>query len=74
MTAQNPSVDTPENTLQQLLARKHNQQRSFRVKLGVSWFALLGVLFLVFSGIEINLGFINFEFVNIDFALPKLLP
>ncbi len=55
-----------DNVLKDILAKESGKQRVDRTKLVGSWVVLLLILGLVFSGIEINLGFTQIEFIKLD--------
>lgn len=63
LTQQPASVETQAAALHKLEKRG---RRAFQVKLAFSWAMLLALLGLLFSGIEINLGFTQFRFIRLD--------
>ena len=50
--------------LKQILAKESGKQKMDRTKLIGSWVTLLVILGLVFSGIEIDLGFTTISFIK----------
>lgn len=52
--------------LKQILAKETGKQKMDRTKLIGSWVTLLVILGLVFSGIEIDLGFTTISFIKLD--------
>ena len=61
MAADNVSIGSYEEDLQRILAEERGKKMAYRVKMALSWIGLLLILALVFSGIEINLGFTQFD-------------
>lgn len=55
-----------DDVLKQILAKESGRQRMDRTKLVGSWVILLAILGLMFSGIEINLGFTTIHFIKLD--------
>lgn len=55
-----------KNVLQNILNKTAKEKRSDRIKLSVSWLVLLILLGLVFSGLQINLGFTEIKFITLD--------
>lgn len=55
-----------DQVLKQILAKEAKEQRLNMSKLIASWVVLLSILGIVFSGIEINLGFIHLNFIKLD--------
>ena len=66
MTSQPKDPSFYDDVLQNILAETNKEKRSNRVKLVASWIMLLCILGLVFSGLEINLGFTTLEFIQLD--------
>lgn len=69
MTTESSPVRPYEEDLKRLLNEAHRKQVNYRTKLLISWIALMAVLALIFSGIEVDLGFLQFKFIelNVDF-------
>ncbi len=66
MAADNGSIGSYEEDLRRILAKERSKTIAYRVKMALSWIGLLLILTLIFSGIEINLGFIQFKFIELD--------
>ena len=66
MAADNVSIGSYEEDLKRILAEERGKKMAYRVKMALSWIGLLLILALVFSGIEINLGFTQFKFIELD--------
>jgi len=66
MAADNDSIGSYEEDLRRILAKERSKTIAYRVKMALSWIGLLLILTLIFSGIEINLGFIQFKFIELD--------
>ncbi|MGD8454976.1 MAG: amino acid ABC transporter permease [Anaerolineales bacterium] len=66
MATDNVSIGSYEEDLQRLLAEERGKKVAYRTKMVLSWIGLLLVLGLVFSGLEINLGFTQIEFIKLD--------
>ena len=66
MATDNISIGSYEEDLRRILAEERGRQFAYRVKMALSWIGLLLILGLVFSGIEINLGFTQFKFIELD--------
>jgi polar amino acid transport system permease protein len=66
MTSQSKDPNFYDNVLQNILSEENKKQKSNRFKLVASWVVLLLILGTVFSGIEINLGFIQLNSIKLD--------
>ena len=66
MAADNVSIGSYEEDLQRILAEERGKKMAYRAKMALSWIGLLLILALIFSGIEINLGFTQFKFIELD--------
>ncbi|HKJ27912.1 MAG TPA: amino acid ABC transporter permease [Anaerolineales bacterium] len=66
MKSQSKDPTFYDSVLKKILADANQKQRTNRVKLIASWVVLLLMLALVFSGIEINLGFTTLKFIKLD--------
>ncbi len=66
MSTENSSKISFEETLKRIQHEEHKKQVNFRVKLLVSWLGLLVVLGLLFSGLEVDLGFTQLKFIRLD--------
>ena len=71
MTIENSPVNSFEEDLKRILDEEHKQQLNQRTKLLVSWIGLMAVLALLFSGIEIDLGFTQLKFISLNIDLIK---
>ena len=67
--ANTASIKDPyREDLDMLLAAERAEKAAYRAKTAISWAILLSLLALVFSGLEINLGFTTLKFIKIDFG------
>ncbi len=66
MTIENSPVNPFEEDLKRILDEEHKKQVNNRTKLLVSWMALMAMLALVFSGLEVDLGFIQINFIKLN--------
>ena len=66
MTTESSPVNPFEEDLKRILDEEHKNQVNYRVKLLVSWIALMAVLALIFSGIELDLGFTQIKFISLN--------
>jgi polar amino acid transport system permease protein len=66
MAADNVSIGSYEDDLKRILAEERGKRMADRAKMVLSWIGLLLLLALVFSGIEINLGFTQITFIKLD--------
>jgi polar amino acid transport system permease protein len=71
MTIENSPVNSFEEDLKRILDEEHKQQLNHRTKLLVSWIGLMAVLALLFSGFEVNLGFTEIKFIQLNFDFIK---
>lgn len=71
MAADKFSMGSYEENLQRLLAEERGKQLAQRAKITLSWIGLLLILALIFSGFEINLGFTQIKFIELDFEFVK---
>jgi polar amino acid transport system permease protein len=62
------SIGSYEEDLQRLMAEERGKKAAYRTKMALSWGGLLLLLALVFSGLEINLGFTQIRFISLDAA------
>lgn len=71
MTTERSPVNPFEEDLKRILDEEHKKQVKYRTKLLVSWIGLMAVLALIFSGIELDLGFTQIKFIslNTDFII-----
>lgn len=60
------SMSSSEEDLRRLQAEERGEQIAYRTKMVLSWILLLMVLGLIFSGIEIDLGFTQIKFIKLD--------
>jgi polar amino acid transport system permease protein len=67
MAADNVSIGSYEEDLKRILAEERGKKIAYRVKMALSWIGLLLMLALIFSGLEINLGFTQINFIPLDF-------
>ncbi len=66
MAKGNKSVGSYEEDLQRLRAEERGARMAHRTKMAFSWIALLLILVLIFSGLEIDLGFTKLKFISLD--------
>jgi polar amino acid transport system permease protein len=66
MATKNVSIGSYEEDLQRLLAEERGKKAAYRTKMVLSWIGLLLALALIFSGLEINLGFTQIKFIKLD--------
>ena len=66
MTSPAQDSKSYDDVIKKITAKEAGKQRTDRVKLAGSWIGLLLILGLVFSGIEINLGFTEIKFIKLD--------
>ena len=66
MTIESSPVNPFEEDLKRILDEEHKKQVNNRTKLLVSWMALMAVLALIFSGLEVDLGFTQIDFIKLD--------
>jgi polar amino acid transport system permease protein len=66
MASQSKDPHFYNKVLQNILAEEGKKQKTDRIKLSASWIGLLLMLGLVFSGIELNLGFTQINFIKLD--------
>lgn len=71
MTTNSSPINSFEEDLKRILDEEHKKKVNYRTKLLVSWIALMAVLALLFSGLEINLGFIQINFIKLNIAFIK---
>jgi polar amino acid transport system permease protein len=67
MANDNVSIGSYEEDLQRLIAEGQGEKAAYRTRMALSWVGLLLALALVFSGIEINLGFTRIKFIQLNF-------
>jgi polar amino acid transport system permease protein len=67
MAGDHVSTGSYEGDLQRLKAEERGKQMAYRAKMVLSWIFLLLVLGLIFSGLEIDLGFTQIKFIKLDF-------
>jgi polar amino acid transport system permease protein len=66
MAVDNVSIGSYEEDLKRILAEERGKRMAYRAKMALSWIGLLFILALIFSGIEINLGFTQIKFIKLD--------
>ena len=66
MTTESFPVNPFEEDLKRILDEDYRKQVIYRTKLMVSWIALMTILALLFSGIEIDLGFTQIKFISLS--------
>jgi polar amino acid transport system permease protein len=66
MTTEISPVNPFEEDLKRILDEEHKKQVDYRIKLLVSWIGLMAVLALLFSGIELDLGFTQIKFISLN--------
>ena len=66
MTIESSPVKPFEEDLKRILDEAHKKQVNYRTKLLVSWIALMAILALIFSGIELDLGFTQIKFISLN--------
>jgi polar amino acid transport system permease protein len=66
MATENVSTGSYEEDLQRILAEERGKKIAYQVKMVLSWIGLLLILVLIFSGLEINLGFTQINFIALD--------
>ena len=66
MTIEGSPVNSFEEDLKRILGEEHKKQVNFRTKLLVSWIGLMAMLALLFSGIELDLGFTQIKFISLN--------
>ena len=66
MATENTSTGSYEEDLQRILAEERGKKIAHQVKMVLSWVGLLLILALIFSGLEINLGFTQIKFIELD--------
>jgi polar amino acid transport system permease protein len=71
MTIESSPVNPYEEDLKRILGEEHKKQVNYRTKLLVSWIGLMAVLALMFSGLEVDLGFTQFNFIKINLPFIK---
>ena len=71
MTTNSPPINSFEDDLKRILDEEHKNKVNYRTKLLVSWIALMAVLALVFSGLEIDLGFTQIHFIKLNIPFMK---
>ncbi|UCH60639.1 MAG: amino acid ABC transporter permease [Anaerolineales bacterium] len=71
MAANKVSIGSYEEDLQRLLAEERGQELAQRVKMVLAWIVLLLVLALLFSGLDVNLGFTRIKFIKLDIEFVK---
>jgi polar amino acid transport system permease protein len=65
--ANTASIQDPyREDLEMLLAAERAEKAAYRAKTVISWIVLLSLLVLVFSGLQINLGFTTIKFIKVD--------
>ena len=71
MTNENHPANSFEEDLKRILNEEHKKQLEYRAKLLFSWIGLMAVLALLFSGLEVNLGFTQINFIRLETAFIK---
>jgi len=71
MTTNSSPLKPFEEDLKRILDEEHKKQANYRTKLLVSWITLMAALALVFSGLEIDLGFTQIKFITLNIAFIK---
>jgi len=66
MTIKSPSEDPFEDDLKRILDDENQKQVINRTKLLISWIGLMAVLTLLFSGLEVDLGFTQINFIKLS--------
>jgi polar amino acid transport system permease protein len=66
MEPDNVSIGSYEEDIKRLMAEERGRKVAYRTKMIFSWIGLLLLLAVVFSGIEINLGFTQIKFIKLD--------
>ena len=66
MAADNVSKGSYEEDLRRLIAEERGKRMAYRAKMMLAWVGLLLILALIFSGLEINLGFTQIKFIQLD--------
>ena len=71
MTTESSPVDPFEEDLKRILDDEYKKELNNRTKLLSSWIALMAMLVLVFSGLEIDLGFTQINFIKLNIPFIK---
>jgi len=71
MTTNSSTVNSFEEDLEQILLEEHKNQVNHRKNILISWIALMAVLALVFSGLEVDLGFTQINFIKLNIPFIK---
>lgn len=71
MTIENSPEKSFEEDLKRILNEERKQKLSHRTKLLASWVGLLAILVLLFSGIEVNLGFAQIKLIKLNLGFIK---
>lgn len=66
MTINRSPINPFDEDLKRILDEEHKKQVNYRTKLLTSWVALMAILVLLFSGIEIDLGFTQIKFIRLN--------
>ncbi len=66
MTIKNPTGNPFEEDLKRILDEEHKKQVTHRTKLLISWIGLMSMLTLLFSGLEVDLGFTQINFIKLS--------
>jgi polar amino acid transport system permease protein len=66
MAADKVSMGSYEEDLRRLMAEERGKRIAYRAKMTLAWVGLLLLLALIFSGLEINLGFTQIKFIQLD--------
>ena len=66
MTINRSPINPFDEDLKRILDEERKKHQTYRAKLLTSWVALMAILVLLFSGIEIDLGFTQIKFISLN--------
>ncbi len=66
MTTNSPTENPYEEDLKRILDEEQKKQATNRTRLLISWIGLMAILFLLFSGLEVDLGFTQINFIKLN--------
>ena len=69
-TNSSPEISVDED-IKHILSEDHKKEANHRNNLLISWIGLMALLALVFSGLEIDLGFIQINFIQLNIPFIK---
>jgi len=71
MTRESSPENPYKDDIKRILDEDFKAQATNRSKLLISWIGLMAVLFLLFSGVEVDLGFTQFSFIKLSTPFMK---